>query len=323
MPSEFDLIRRHFQRPAPDGRVVLGVGDDAALLAERGDRCLTVSSDTLLAGVHFLPEADPERLGRKALAVNLSDLAAMGARPLAFSLALSLPAPDEDWLTRFAAGLHAMAAEYDVPLIGGDTVRGPLALSLHILGERPCGGAGRRGDAQPGDDLYLSGTVGDAALGLELLRGRWQAPAPLRRHCLDRLETPTPRVALGQAVLPWVHALIDCSDGLAQDLGHVLVASGTGATVDLTALPLSAAGRRWRAEGGDWETLLAGGDDYELLLTAPPGRRAVLAELADACGVPLTRIGRLRAEPGLDWLDADGRPLALAAAGFDHFRGAA
>jgi thiamine-monophosphate kinase len=322
--GEFELIDRYFRRP-PGGRgVVLGVGDDCALLAPQPGMQLAVSSDLLLEGRHFFADVDPQRLGHKALAVNLSDLAACGARPLAFTLALALPRADEAWLAPFARGLLALADAHGCALVGGDTTRGPLAICITVFGEVPPGQALLRSGAQAGDDLYVSGTLGDARLALEALRGSVQVPAPVLAAARDRLEQPTPRVALGQALRGLATAAIDLSDGLLGDLGHVLRQSGVGARIEAQRALALCAARGMAALGlpdDQWlGWVLAGGDDYELAFTAPPARRDAIAAAAGAMGTPVARIGRIEAEPGLRVVGANGLPLAVpAVAGFDHF----
>ncbi len=319
--GEFDLIRRHFTRPAPaGGAVVLGVGDDAALLQPSPGHQLAISTDMLVEGRHFFAGAEPEALGHKALAVNLSDLAAMGARPLGVTLALALPAVDEAWLGAFARGLFALADAHACPLIGGDTTRGPLTLSLTVMGEVEPGQALRRDAARPGDDLWLSGRTGEARLALAIRRD--EAWARGARDALGtvaaRMDRPTPRVGLGRALAGVARAALDVSDGLAGDLGHILAASGVGAVIDETALPvapalagLDAASRR--------ACLLAGGDDYELLFTADPAAREAVQAAGLRSGTPVTRIGRIEAGAGLWLLAAGGAREPLAARGFDHF----
>jgi thiamine-monophosphate kinase len=322
--GEFELIRRHFQR-APQGgggAVALGIGDDCALLQPSPGHQLAISTDMLVEGRHFFAGADPEALGHKALAVNLSDLAAMGARPLGFTLALALPEADDAWLTAFARGLFSLADAHACPLVGGDTTRGPLNLCVTVFGELRPGEALRRDAARAGDDLYVSGRTGEARLALEQLRGTgWAAAiggpsAELRA----RLERPTPRNALGVALaaVAGAHAAIDLSDGLAGDLGHILQASGVGAEIHLPALPVAPA-LQVLPEAQRLECLLAGGDDYELLFTAAPEARAAIAAASAASGTPVTRIGRVTVEPGLRVLDASGHPVALHATSFDHF----
>lgn len=321
--GEFALIARHFTRPGlrlPPS-VTLGIGDDCALLNPAAGHQLAVSTDMLVEGRHFLAGVAPDTLGHKALAVNLSDLAAMGARPLGFTLALSLPSADDAWLAAFARGLFALADAHACPLVGGDTTRGPLNICITVLGEVPAGQALRRDAARPGDDLYLSGRTGEARLALELLRGcDWAlaaCPEALPR-LRSRLESPTPRLALGRALAGMAGAAIDVSDGLAGDLGHILDASGVGAEVRLDDLPvapeLAALPLAQRLE-----CLLHGGDDYELLFTAAPGSRAAIDAAARDCQTPVRRIGQITTRPGLRLLDAAGHAQALAARGFDHF----
>lgn len=319
--GEFELIRRHFQRAAtPGGAVVLGIGDDCALLQPSPGHQLAISSDMLVQGRHFFPDVDPEALGHKALAVNLSDLAAMGARPLGFTLALALPQADSDWLGRFARGLFALADAHACPLVGGDTTRGPLNLCITVFGEVKPGQALRRDAARVGDDLYLSGRTGEARLALEHLRSTGWARAAGGADLRARLERPTPRNALGMALatVPGAHAAIDLSDGLAGDLGHILQASGVGADLHVPALPVAPA-LQALPEAPRLDCLLAGGDDYELAFTASPAARSAVEQAARASGTAITRIGRITAGPGLRLLDAAGQPLALRAASFDHF----
>ncbi len=316
--GEFDLIARYFTRPVR--RAALGVGDDCALLpAPAAGEQLAVSSDMLVEGRHFLPDVDPEALGHKALAVNLSDLAAMGAQPLAFTLALALPQADALWLEPFARGLFALADAHAIELVGGDTTRGPRNLCLTVLGTVPQGQALRRSGARPGDDLWVSGTVGDARLALGHRLGEWSLHATAQPAAFARMDRPTPRVALGLALRGVAHAAIDVSDGLLADLGHVLEQSQVGVTVAVDACPASPAllqqpaARRRLCQ-------LAGGDDYELLFTAPPtARNAVLAAAARA-DTAVTRIGQIDAQPGLRLIDAQGQAVDNVYAGFDHFR---
>jgi thiamine-monophosphate kinase len=324
--GEFELIGRFFRSPAAQGarRAALGIGDDCALLAPVPGMQLAVSSDMLLEGRHFLSTVDPATLGHKSLAVNLSDLAACGARPLAFTLALALPQVDTAWLEGFSRGLLALANEHACELVGGDTTRGPLAICITVFGEVPAGQALLRSGARPGDDLYVSGTLGDARLALEVFRGTVTAPAPLFAFARARMESPAPRVALGQALRGIASAAIDISDGLLGDLGHVLRASGVGASVDAAAALQLFGARRERLDGlpGDDTQLawvLAGGDDYELAFTAPADRRAQVEQAAAASGTPVTRIGRIEAAPGLRLLDAGGRELPNRYGSFDHF----
>lgn len=325
--GEFELIRRHFQRPgvAWPGQVALGIGDDCALLRPAPGHQLAVSTDMLVEGRHFFADVDPASLGHKALAVNLSDLAAMGARPLGFTLALAMPAADDAWLAAFAQGLFALADTHACPLVGGDTTRGPLNLCITVLGEVRPGQALRRDAARTGDDLYLSGRTGEARLALELLRGTSWATAACganalaeRPHLRQRLERPTPRLALGQALVGLAHAAIDVSDGLAGDLGHILRASSVGAEILLADLPVAPALQRL-PDAQRLDCLLGGGDDYELLFTAAPEARAAIAAAALASQTPVQRMGRITTPPGLRLLDASGQSVAAAPPGFDHF----
>ncbi len=304
MPSEFEIIRRYFSRPARNAP--LGVGDDAALLRPAAGCELAVSTDILLEGRHFSVRAEPRALGHKALAVNLSDMAAMGAAPRWATLALALPSADEAWLAAFAEGFYALAARFKLDLVGGDTTRGPLALCVTILGEVPAGTALRRDGARPGDDIWVSGELGGAALALE---------HPETARAAKRLHEPEPRVALGERLRGLASAAIDLSDGFAQDLGHILERSGVAAQVryaDLPKFPIRDALLERRC-------VLAGGDDYELAFTAPPAARAAIEALAAPLGVGLARVGALEAgAPRLRLVDARGRDMPVAP-GFDHF----
>ncbi|AEB86710.1 thiamine-phosphate kinase [Alicycliphilus denitrificans] len=327
--GEFDLIARYFTRPVrPGGGVALGVGDDCALLAPAPGMQLAVSCDMLVEGRHFFADVDPAHLGHKALAVNLSDLAACGARPLAFTLALALPRVDELWLQAFAGGLLRLADEHGCALVGGDTTAGPLNICITVFGEVPAGQALLRSGARAGDDIWVSGTLGDARLALEALQGRVQVPAGMLAAARARLETPTPRVALGLQLRGIATSALDVSDGLLGDLGHILRASGVGAEIDVDEVSkLIAASALSTGDRGHFDTellrqcTLAGGDDYELAFTAPPARREAVARAAAAAATPVARIGRIRAEPGLRLVDAQGRALAGRYASFDHFAG--
>ncbi|MGE8319443.1 MAG: thiamine-phosphate kinase [Comamonas sp.] len=322
--GEFDLIARYFTRPAREA--VLGVGDDCALLAPRPGMQLAISSDMLVQGRHFFADVDPAALGHKALAVNLSDLAACGARPLAFTLALALPQVDEPWLAGFSAGLLALADAHGCELVGGDTTQGPLNICITVFGEVPAGQALLRSGARPGDDLYVSGTLGDARLALEALLGHIQLPAGALQAARQRLERPTPRVALGMALRGIASSALDVSDGLTGDLGHILKASGVGATLDTSITSqLIAARALFTGSGGQFSSnllhqcTLAGGDDYELAFTAPTAQREAVQAAALQAGVPVTRIGTVDSTPGLRVLDGAGQPLAAGYASFDHF----
>lgn len=330
--GEFDLIKRYFKRPAR--RATLGVGDDCALLQPSVGCQLAISSDMLVQGRHFFADVDPFKLGHKALAVNLSDLAACGAKPLAFTLALSLPEVNEPWLAAFSAGLLALADAHQCELIGGDTTGGPLNICITVFGEVPVvqgqSQALLRSGAQAGDDLYVSGTVGDARLALDVLLGKLMVPDAVLTTARTRLETPTPRVALGLALRGVASSAIDVSDGLLGDLAHILELSHTGATVwaDETIQLIAAYACSTRARGQfhlnfsatQWRTLaLAGGDDYELLFTAPPQQRDAVAAAALCSQTPVHRIGQMDAAPGLRVLDAQGHLLPDNFASFDHF----
>ncbi|MDM0019718.1 thiamine-phosphate kinase [Variovorax saccharolyticus] len=317
--GEFDLIARYFTRPAQ--RSPLGVGDDCALLAPAPGMQLAVSSDMLVEGRHFLSTVDPERLGHKALAVNLSDLAACGAKPLAFTLALSLPAVDETWLAGFSRGLFALADVHGCDLVGGDTTRGPLNLCITVFGEVPAGAALLRSGARAGDDVWVSGTLGDARLALEVFRGTLALPADSFELARGRMERPTPRVALGLALRGIATAAVDISDGLVGDLGHVLRASGVGARLDAdAAAKLLATGDAAGLDTGLRRACtLAGGDDYELAFTAPASARAAVEQAGRASATPVARIGAIEAEAGLRLVDAQGAAVAQGFASFDHF----
>lgn len=319
MASEFELIRRFFDRPAYGGaRTLLGVGDDAALLRVDPGMALVVSTDMLLAGRHFPDDTPPRALGHKALAVNLSDLAAMGATPRWATLSIALPAADEawlTWLTDFSAGLFALAQRYEVDLVGGDTTRGPLAISVTALGEVPAEHALTRGGARPGDDIWVSGELGQAAAALAVLQGRARLAPQAAAKARAWLDTPEPRIALGERLRGIASAAIDVSDGFAADLGHVLERSGVGALVHCARLP----GVRTGDAALDLQCALAGGDDYELVFTAGQDRRATVTSLAAELGIPLSRVGAIQATPArLVVLDSDGRTIA-APAGYDHF----
>ncbi|MDR1889441.1 MAG: thiamine-phosphate kinase [Zoogloeaceae bacterium] len=319
---EFDLITRYFQRPTP--QTLLGPGDDCALMRVAPGMELAASSDLLVSGIHFLPDTNPRDLGWKTLAVNLSDLAAMGARARWVLLALSLPTADEIWLTAFSAGFFACAQPFQVELVGGDVTKmaagGALTLCVTALGEVPAGEALRRDAARAGDDLWLSGYPGLAALGLKHLQGEVVLPEPLRRLCVQRLQAPTPRLALGAMLRPLAHAAIDISDGLVADVGHIARGSGLMAEILLHQLPRLPEGVE-RAPA--LEALLAGGDDYELAFTAAPEQRPALARVAAELDLPLWRIGRMAAtssEPRVQILDPEGKIVPWTIEGYDHFR---
>ncbi|HEV7575317.1 MAG TPA: thiamine-phosphate kinase [Caldimonas sp.] len=315
--GEFELIERFFTRPAR--RAALGVGDDCALLQPTPGTTLAVSTDMLVEGRHFLSTVPPDRLAHKALAVNLSDLAACGARPLAFTLALALPRADEAFLGDFARGLFALADREACELIGGDTTRGPLTVCITVFGELPAGGALLRSGARPGDDLYASGNLGDARLALEAFRGKVTLAGDAFRQVRQAMELPAPRTGLGIRLRGVATSAIDVSDGLTGDLGHLLRRSGVGAVVDIDALPRSAVLAAQPIEL-QRECLLAGGDDYELVFTALPSRRDAVAAAAINAGVAVTRIGRIEAGARLRLIDRGGEDVVSEFGSFDHFR---
>lgn len=319
MPSEFDLIARYFTRPTRNGGAVqLGVGDDCALIAPPANESLAISTDMLVEGRHFLPGTDPQSLGHKALAVNLSDLAAMGARPLGFSLALALPAADEGWLASFARGLFALADQENIELIGGDTTRGPLTICITVFGSVPIDHALRRDGARANDDVWVSGHLGDARLGLEVLTRYLTLSEGDSASALGRLHRPTPRVSLGLALRGIASAAIDISDGLTGDLGHILQRSALGATIAADLLPIGSA-LRSQDPKIQYEFALNGGDDYELCFCAPPAQRDRVIAAAQQVGVVVTRIGQITAMLGLRVLDHAGKPLQVESKSFDHF----
>jgi len=325
--GEFELIARYFKRPPQ--RAQVGVGDDCAIWMPTPGQALAISSDMLVEGRHFLSTVDPAALGHKALAVNLSDLAACGAMPCAFTLGLSLPQIDDAWLSGFAQGLWALADAHGCELIGGDTTRGPLTIAITVWGELPPGQALLRSAAQVGDDIYISGVVGQARMALEVFRGQLRLPSDAFERARARMERPTPRVALGQALRGVAHAAIDLSDGLLGDLGHILKASGVGADIDTRWLAQANDGdTAWPAHCPDlaalpWAQTLAcgltGGDDYELLFTAAPEHRAAVLAAAQPSATPVSRVGHIT-PAGLRVLDPQGQAIDVSGlASFDHF----
>ncbi len=314
---EFDLIARHFTRATPGA--VLGVGDDCALLVPTPGMQLAVSSDMLLEGRHFSPQDSPAGIGHKSLAVNLSDLAAMGATPRWAMLSIALPEADDAWLTAFARGFFRMADQHGIELVGGDTTRGALTISITVIGEVPPGQALRRDGAQAGDDVWVSGTIGSAALALAYRQGRLFMEQIDAAKVLPALYLPTPRIALGIALRGIASSAIDISDGLLADLGHVLQRSRVGATLEFAALPTLPVAQAYLHEKVAVDCVLAGGDDYELCFTAVPDKRDAVRSAAETAGVAVTRIGQLLAAPGLTVIDADGQPLPIEHTGYDHF----
>jgi thiamine-monophosphate kinase len=315
--GEFELIERYFTRPVR--RAALGIGDDCALLSPAPGMQLAVSSDMLVDGRHFLSTVAPDRLGHKALAVNLSDLAACGARPLAYTLALAMPRAEEAFLEGFARGLFALAETHGIELVGGDTTQGPLNVCITVFGEVPAGQALLRSGARPGDELWVSGRVGDARLALEVFRGTQTLAGDAFERVRAAMERPQPRVALGVALRGLATSAIDVSDGLLGDLGHILRRSGVGAIVEADALPRSAelAALPLPLQR---EYTLAGGDDYELVFTAAPTDAAAVRAAAAHAGVAVTRFGRIDGEPALHLVDAAGAAIAGRFGSFDHFR---
>lgn len=320
--GEFDLIRRFFQRPVH--RAALGVGDDCALLVPAPGMQLAVSSDMLVEGRHFFADVDPRLLGHKSLAVNLSDLAACGARPLAFTLALSLPRADAAWTEAFAGGLLALADAHGCELVGGDTTQGPLNICITVFGEVPPGQALLRSGARAGDDIWVSGSLGDARLALEALLGHTTLPPGTLAAARQRLEAPTPRVALGQALRGIASSALDVSDGLLGDLGHILEQSRVGASLDTRLItPLLDAGRHTPlAIDLLHQCTLSGGDDYELCFTAPADRRDAVQAAGRDSATRVTRIGCIEEQPGLRLIGPDGAAMAPRWASFDHFAAA-
>ncbi len=317
--SEFQLISNYFTRQSVTrADVALGIGDDAALVRVPAGQCLAVSIDTLVEGVHFLSDIDPDDLGYRALAVNLSDLAAMGAQPAWATLALTLPRIDENWLGQFSAGFFALAQQHNVQLVGGNTTHGPLSISVQVHGFVPEAQALRRSGAQAGDLIFVTGTLGDAAIGLHLASHPHTVGAQHAQYAAQRWLRPTPRVAEGLALREVASACIDISDGLLADLGHICAASRTGALIAVEQTPVS---QLFRAAGnGDWNLPLCAGDDYELCFTAAPQRRAQIEEIfrAFACGA--TCIGAIETAPGVRCVMQDGRPFTPEQRGYDHFR---
>lgn len=319
MLSEFDLIAQYFTRsPRHTDRVALGVGDDCALLCPTPGMQMAISCDMLVEGRHFFPDADPHRLGHKCLAVNLSDLAAMGARPIAFTLALALPDAHPEWLAPFSAGLLALADLHACELIGGDTTKGPRNICITVFGEVAPGQTLRRDAAQAGDDIWVSGALGDARLALAAYRNELAVDNATLAAAAERMHAPMPRVALGLALLGIAHAAIDVSDGLIGDLGHILKRSNVGATLSVDLLPIGPMLSR-RAEDVRRRFALAGGDDYELCFTAPQNKREAVLAAAISTSTPVTCVGSIDAAPGLRLVDENGAPLDLHLTSFDHF----
>lgn len=314
--NEFQLIARYFDWPA--AHADLGVGDDAALMSLRPGMQLAVSADMLVEGRHFFVGTDPRSLGRKVLAVNLSDMAAMGAIPRWFTLSLALPSADSGWLAEFSAGMHAMANEYGVDLVGGDTTRGPLTIAIQIMGEVERGEGLLRSGGCHGDDLWVSGPLGAAAAAVMHRSGCIVLPPSVLPLCESKLDNPVPRLLLGRQLRGLASAALDISDGLLGDAGHIGERSGCGVEIELQRVPYLPELDCLPAELLH-EAILSGGDDYELCFTAPADKRVEMVSLAGILDLPLTRVGRLVAGSGVHVLDGDGTSLAITHAGFDHF----
>lgn len=322
-PGEFELIARHFAPLAAGHALAFDLTDDAALLQPEPDRDLVLTADAVVAGVHFLPDDAPDLIAAKLLRVNLSDLAAMGARPRGYLLTAAWPREtDEDWIAQFARGLAADQTEFGIAMLGGDTVAtpGPLTFSLTAVGDVARGAVLRRNGAQHGDFVFVSGSIGDGALGLGVLRGEiGDLDAEAAAFLANRYHLPRPRLALGQALTGVANAALDISDGLVADLGHICEVSGVGAVIRSDDVPLSPAGAAVLDADPAWlATVLTGGDDYELLFTAPAARRPQIAALAERLDLPLTEIGEIAAGRGVKVIDPNGAPLRFAAAGYTH-----
>lgn len=315
--SEFSLIQRYFTRSTPGA--VLGVGDDAALVRVGSGMELAISTDMLVSGTHFFADAEPYMLGHKALAVNISDMAAMGAQPRWATLAISLPSEDEVWLERFSAGFFALADAYQVELIGGDTTQGPLNLSITILGEVPQGQALRRDGAMPGDEIWVSGKLGDAALALAHMQGKVVLDETGFSATATALHRPVPRVALGIALRGMANSAIDISDGLLADLGHILERSKMAGEIEFDTLPVSAHLKPYLAHALGKQCAMAGGDDYELCFTAAAARHAEIEKLAARLDLPLSCIGKIVAGTGCTVHAANGGVMTIEETGYDHF----
>lgn len=319
--NEFELIRTYFaaQGLARDD-VVVSIGDDAAVVRPPAGMDAVLTTDMLVADTHFFVDADPRSIGYKSLAVNLSDLAAMGAEPAWFTLDLCLPHADPGWLDAFARGLFDLAGRHRVQLVGGDTVRGPLAVAIQLCGFVPAGTALRRTGAGAGDGVYVSGTLGDAALALLQRQGKLRFSSAEGAQLQQRLDYPEPRLAMGAALRTVATSCVDVSDGLVADLGHILEASGVGARIALERIPFSKIYRQHQQRLGGWNLALSNGDDYELCFTVPPARQAELASLLSGCGCAVSYVGDIEAEPGLRVVDARGELYAPVTGGYEHFR---
>lgn len=320
--NEFQLINQFFKRDKPcRGDVNIGIGDDCALLECPSGKSLAVTIDTLVEGIHFSATTDPQSIGHKALAVGLSDLAAMGADPAWATLALTLPQSDATWVASFCEGFFALADQYAVQLVGGDTTQGPLTITVQLHGFVPEGLALRRDGAQVGDAIVVSGAIGEAGIGLLLLEEKLQLPPTMkeqRQEVLNRLHKPVPRIQLGQQLRAVASACIDVSDGLVADLEHILEASGVGATIDLERVPIPDYVTALASEIGGWQQPLSSGDDYELCFCIPTEKLSALTSLSEKSHCPLTKIGSIEGDPGLRIMK-DGQYVESELTGFEHF----
>lgn len=317
--NEFDLIRKYFRRDYRREDIIVGNGDDCAVVSIPAGHQMATSIDTLVEGVHFLADTNPEWLGHKALAVSLSDLAAMGSVPRWATLALTLPEADDEWLAAFSKGFLSLADRFNVALIGGDTTRGPLSISVQVMGIVMEGQAVRRSGASEGDDIYVTGQLGDACLGLMSLENEALLEPHLAYSCRMRLERPDPRVSVGVGLSPFASAMIDCSDGLLADLGHLLAASGLGGVIKRERFPLSEAVRSFVTEHDNWQPVFAGGDDYELVFTAPPSSRSIVAAMVESTGCSISWLGTVTTHDELIVLGDDDLPMSLSGSGYRHF----
>jgi len=317
MSTEFNLIEKYFTRPAK--QTILSVGDDAALIRVAEDFQLAISSDMLVAGTHFFSDTAPYDIGWKSLAVNVSDMAAMGANPKWATLAIALPKPDEAWVNEFSRGFFTCADAFNIDLIGGDTTRGPLNISVTIMGEVPAGKALRRDGAQAGDDIWVSGQLGNAALALAHLQGKLKLANDALQTNTRALNRPMPRAELGLALRDIAHSAIDISDGLLSDLGHILKASSVGAEIHLDTIPCSVFSKTNLSEDIFRQYVLAGGDDYELCFTAPLHAGAKIHKISSTLNLPITRIGSIHARTGLIVLDENKKAISIEKTGYDHF----
>jgi len=319
MSLEFELIQEFFQRDTVDEGLSLGIGDDAAIVNIPAGAQLVVTTDTMVEGAHFFKTDSAEDIGYKSLAVNLSDLAAMGATPKWFTLSLSIPSVDKAWLAPFTKGLFSLADKHAVNLIGGDTTKGPLSICIQALGVVSTGQAITRSNAVTADDIFVTGTLGDAALGLLSLQSKVDLPRDVARVCEARLHHPTPRVEVGMALQNDAHAMIDCSDGFAADLGHLLSSSDKTAEIWLDKIPMSSSVDSWMAIHHRWEVPLAGGDDYELIFTSPPEKRKSIEALSIALSCPFSRVGKITQSDVTQYYLPDGQVLDLKQKGYSHF----